>query len=380
MKIVVLGSYQTKFGELWDKSLKDLIVEAGLGAIKDAGIKKKQIEVVFVANKLAGQLVEQNHLSALVAEQLDLSVPVIRIEAACASGGVAVAQACTSIYSGLYDCALVIGVEKMTDLAVDQIAAGLMTAASEPERQSGFSFVGLYALMAKKYLAQYGAEEKDLAWPAVKNHGHASLNPKAHLGFAISLEQVEKSSLIADPLRLMECSPVSDGAAALVLANKKIKAGKSSVYITASSMASMSLSLENRTSLTSIKSTQQAALQAYKQAGLGPQDLSLLEVHDCFSIAEILALEDLGICPQGEGFILERNGQLKLGGKSPVNVSGGLKACGHPVGATGVKQLVEVCQQLRREVGQRQVKGAKVGLTHNIGGTGGTAVVHILQR
>lgn len=382
MKIAVLGAYQTKFGELWDKSLEDLLLEASLEAIKDAGIKKSQLQIAFVGNKLAGSLANQHHLSALIAEILGVNIPVVRVEAACASGGLAVSQACLAINSGQYETALVIGAEKMTDLSGEEIARGLMSAASLEEQQSGFSFVGLYALMAKQYLEEFSARREDLALPAVKNHFHASLNKKAQFPFLISLEQVLQSPLIADPLHLLQCSPISDGAAALVLASHRFakKIGQKQTFITASSQANDVLSLSKRKSLTTLESTQKAGLTAYQQAGLDPKDLSLLEVHDCFSIAEILALEDLGIYKKGEGYLALRNGEVKLGGKRPVNVSGGLKACGHPVGATGVKQIVEIVNQLKERVGKRQVKKALTGLAHNIGGTGGTAVVHILQR
>jgi len=383
VKIAVLGAYQTKFGELWDKSLGDLIFEAGSGAIRDAQINKKKIQIAFIGNKLAGKLSDQNHLGALLAENLGINIPVVRIEAACASGGVAVAQSCMAIESGQFDYALVIGAEKMTDRLIDQVSSGLMSAAGNDEQQGGFSFVGLYALIARKYLQDFSASEKDLTLPAAKNHWHASFNPKAQFPFPVTVKQILASAVVADPLRLLECSPVSDGAAALVLANPRVASKnktKNRVYITASSQASTSLSLSQRKSLTQINSSKLASQKAYQQAGLGPKDLSLLEVHDCFSIAEIIALEDLGIYQKGEGFIAERNGEVRLGGKRPVNLSGGLKACGHPVGATGVKQVVEIVDQLRDRAGKRQAKGLKVGLTHNLGGTGGTAVVHILQK
>ncbi len=379
-KVLILGAWQTQFGELWQKSLDDLIREASLKAIKDSGLSKKQIEIVFLGNKLAGNLSGQNHLSALFAQILNMDVPIIRVEAACASGGVAIRQGCLAINSGEYKTALVVGAEKMTDMDLAEVSSGLMTAAGQEEQDSGLSFVGLYALMAKTYLSRFKAKQEDLAYPALKNHFHASLNPKAHFPFQISLRQVMESSLIASPLRMLECSPISDGAAAVVLADpKKFKKRGRKVFISASSQASQSLVLSKRKDLTEIEATQKAACQAYKQAGIKPQELSLLEVHDCFSIAEIMALEDLGLFDKGEGYVRVKNGEVRLGGKRPVNVSGGLKACGHPVGATGVKQVVEIFDQLKQRGGQKQVKDSCLGLTHNVGGTGGTAVVHILQ-
>jgi len=382
MKTVVLGAYQTKFGELWDKGLDDLLLEAVQGAIEDAGIDKRKIEIIYIGNKLAGKLLDQNHLSALLGESLGIKTPSVRVEAACASGGMAVAQGCLAVNSGQFQTALAVGVEKMTDLSTEEISSALMTAAGQDEQANGLSFVGLYALLANKYLDKYQAKEEDLAFPAIKNHFHASLNKKAQFPFSLTLDQVVDSPIIARPLKLLHCSPISDGAAAVVLASKEFAKSKErkSVYITASVQRTGSLSLAKRDNLTEIEASSSASQAAYQLAGVSPEDLSLLEVHDCFSIAEIVALEDLGICQRGEAYYLERNGEVKLGGRRPVNVSGGLKACGHPVGATGVKQVVEVYNQLKGRAGERQVKEAKVGLTHNVGGIGGTAVIHILQK
>jgi acetyl-CoA C-acetyltransferase len=222
LKVFILGAYQTKFGELWDKSLADLTAEAALGAIADAGIEKSRLQAAFFANKMAPEMTGQNHLGALLAEILGVNIPVTRIEAACASGGSAIREACLSINSGQYEAVLVVGAEKMTDLEMEKVAWGLMGAASDEERQAGLNFVGLYALMARNYFNQYGASEKDLACVAVKNHFHASLNPKAQFPFPITLENVLNSSLVADPLKLLDCSPISDGAAAAVLVSEKL--------------------------------------------------------------------------------------------------------------------------------------------------------------
>ncbi|MFC1711020.1 thiolase domain-containing protein [Patescibacteria group bacterium] len=383
MNISVLGAYQTKFGELWQKSLEDLFLESCLEAIRDANILKKDIQIIYIGNKLAGSLSDQNHLSSLLTQILKINVPVVRVEAACASGGVAVSQACMAIASEQYETALVVGVEKMTDLLSENVAQHLMSAAGLDEQDSGLSFVGLYALMAMSYLQKFKAPRKSLAAPAIKNHFHASLNKKAHFPFCINLAQVLKSPVIAQPLTLLECSPISDGAAAIVLSSSKFakkRQLKNGVKIVASSLANENISLAQRQSLLEIKATKKAALQAYNQAGLGPKEISFLEVHDCFTIAEIIALEDLGLYKKGYGFKALENGEVKLGGKRPVNLSGGLKGCGHPVGATGVKQIVEVFNQLKNRAGVRQTKDPKIGLTHNVGGTGGTAVVHILQK
>ncbi len=383
MKSMVLGGHQTKFGELWDRGLTDLLVEAGMGAVSDAGLEMGDVDLVIVGNKLSGKVLGQDHLGALAAQEFGINVPTIRVEAACASGGVAVHQAVTAVEAGRAECVLVIGVEKMTDVANGEITELLMGAASSEERDAGLSFVGLYALMAREYFEKFGAKEVDLANVAVKNHFHGSLNHKAQFRFRVTQEQVLSSVQVASPLKLLDCSPVTDGAAAVVVVSEKYarrKSRRGAVEILASSMASETLSLSKRESLAEIKSTQKAAREAFDQAGLGPKEVDLVEVHDCFTIAEVLALEDLGFYGKGEGYVAERNGEVILGGKRPVNVSGGLKACGHPVGATGVKQVVEVVQQLQGKGEKRQVKGARIGLTHNVGGTGGTAVVHILAK
>lgn len=370
--ITILGVYQTKFGELWDKSLEDLIVEAGEGAIQEAKIRRQKIDLVIVTNMLAGQ----NHLGALATQLLGLgNVPALRVEAACASGGVALHQAVMAIKSGQAENVLVIGVEKMTDKTSGETALALMGAASEAERQAGLTFVGLYALMARVYFEKFKLNKNDLAYVAIKNHRHASLNPKAQFPFPVELETVLKSSCVASPLHLFDCSPITDGAAAVVVSSR---AG--GVEIRASQIATDSVSLAERESLIELKATKISSQKAYAEAGLSPEDIDLAEVHDCFSIAEIMAVEDLGFCPKGTGAKKIKAGEFDHDGRLPVNLSGGLKACGHPVGATGIKQIVELVSQLLGEAGPRQIKNPKIGLAHNVGGSGGTAAVHILKK
>jgi acetyl-CoA C-acetyltransferase len=374
--ISIRGAYQTKFGELWEKSLEDLIIESANGAIADAKINKQKIDLVIVANMLAGKLDGQDHLGSLACQLLGLSgIPAARVEAACASGGLAVNQAVQAIRAGAAKNVLVIGVEKMTDKTNGEIAAALMGAASVEERQAGLTFVGLYALMARVYFERFKASKNDLAYVAIKNHRHASLNPKAQYPFPVELETVLKSSCVASPLHLFDCSPITDGAAAVI-----ISAEPGDVEIIASQIATDSVSLTRRESLVELKATKLAGQKAYAEAGIGPKDIDLAEVHDCFSIAEIMAVEDLGFCDKGTGFRKIKNGDFDLGGRLPVNLSGGLKACGHPVGATGVKQIVEIATQLGGQAEKRQVKNAQIGLTHNVGGSGATAAVHILRR
>lgn len=375
----IKGVYQTKFGELWDKSLMGLMLEAGEGAINNAKIERKKIDLILVANMLGGVLEGQNHLGALAGELLGLkNTPAFRVEAACASGGVAINQAAMAIKAGQAKNVLVIGAEKMTDKSNGEVALALMGAASEAERLAGLTFVGLYALMARVYFEKFKANKDDLAYVAIKNHKHASLNPKAQFPFPVLLETVLKSSCVASPLHLFDCSPITDGAAGAVISGEDGKENK--IKLAASQIATDSINLTERESLVELKATKIAGQKAYQEAGIKPEEIDLAEVHDCFSIAEIMAVEDLGFCQKGEGFKRIKAGDFDLGGRLPVNLSGGLKACGHPVGATGVKQLVEIVTQLRGEAEKRQVKNCRIGLTHNVGGSGATAVVNILKK
>ncbi|MBI2334675.1 thiolase domain-containing protein [Candidatus Daviesbacteria bacterium] len=384
MKIKVLGTGLTKFGELWDKSLLDLALDASLEAINNSQYTINDIHAVFVANMIYGKLANQDHLGTLVASNLGIKKPGFRVEGACASGGLAIHLAIQSLLAGTYKNILVVGAEKMTDVSISEITSALMGAGSEDERKAGLTFPGLYALMAKAHMQKYGTKKQHLAEVSVKNHFHASLNPKAQFQFEVSLEKALNSPCICDPFTLFDASPITDGAAAAVLSadlSSRRRAGSiNNVYITGSAVATDTVDLSSRKSLTEITATKEAATAALKQAGAEIKDINVAEVHDCFTIAEILAMEDLGFCAKGEGGTFVSTGHTRLGGKMPVNTSGGLKACGHPVGATGVKQIVEITQQLRGQTGQRQVKNAKVGLTQNVGGTGATVVVHVLQN
>ncbi len=377
MKIKVLGTGLTKFGELWDKSLLDLALDASLEAIHDSRFTIHDIHAVFVANMLYGKIANQDHLGALIASSLNIKGASFRIEGACASGGLAVHLAIQSLLAGTYQNVLVVGAEKMTDVSISEITSSLMGAGSVAERKAGLTFPGLYALMAKAHMQKYNTKRIHLASVSVKNHYHASLNSKAHFPYEVSMEKVMESTCICTPFTLFDASPISDGAAAVVLSADSTGPG---VYITGSAVATDTVDLSQRKSLTEIAATKEAAMAALKQAGVEIKDIKVAEVHDCFTIAEIMAMEDLGFCPKGEGGKYILSGATKLGGKMPVNTSGGLKACGHPVGATGVKQIVEITEQLRGQAGQRQVKNAKVGLTQNVGGTGATVVVHVLQN
>lgn len=378
----------TKFGELWDKSLRDLIVEAGLKAIADAGITSNDIDALYGGCMSAGQFISQEHVAALIADFAGLAtrkIPAVRVEAACASGAVALRQAYLAVASGMHDIVVAGGVEKMTDVDESIATQALATASDQEwEAQLGLTFPALYALIAKRHMYEYGTTREDLARVAVKNHKNASLNPNAQYRKELTIEQVLKAPYVAEPLTLLDCSPISDGAAAIVLCSKdkakSINPRNELVKILASAQSSDTLALHSRKSLTTFEATVSAARQAYNQAKIGPKDIDLAEVHDCFTIAEILAVEDLGFVEKGKAGKALEEGKFDLSGELPINASGGLKACGNPLGATGIAQAVEIVTQLRGKAEKRQVENAKIGLTHNIGGSGATCVVHIFGR
>jgi len=383
--VAIVGIGSTTLGEHWQKGLRDLALEASLMAVEEAGIRGKEIQMFYVGNMSGGMFLGQEHVAALVADFLGLKpTPAVRVEAACASGGVALRQGYIAVASGLYDLVAVGGVEKMTDAQGSWATSALAGAMdTEWEAYFGATFPGIYAMMACRYMYEYGLTREQLAEVAVKNHYHGSFNPKAHFRNKITIEDVKKSPLVADPLRVYDCCPMSDGAACLLLAPVE-DAGKytdTPIVIEACTQASDTLSLFDRRDICTIDATREAAQQAFSEAKLSPSDVDILEVHDCFTIAELLALEDLGFSPKGKASELYEEGQTYVDGRLPVNTDGGLKAGGHAVGATGIKQVVELVTQLRGEAeGGRQVKDAEVGLAQNVGGSGATAVVTIVRR
>jgi acetyl-CoA C-acetyltransferase len=378
MNIYIAGVATTKFGEQWGISPRALAGNAFEGALADAGLDRSAIGALYVGNMLSGILGGQEHLGAFFSEELGLSVPAYKIEGACASGGLAVHTAITAVASGMYSTVAVLGIEKMTDYKPEEVATALMGAGTDEERSSGITFPGLYAAMARMHMNQYGTTLKQLASVAVKNHYHASLNPNAQFHSPISVEQVLKSSCVADPLRLLDCSPISDGAACIIITNQKQTSGR--VQVLASCVATDTLGLAQRESMTQLRATREAARNAYAAAKVDPASIQVAEVHDCFTIAEILAMEDLGFFEKGKAAEAIETGRTTLGSaqRVVVNPSGGLKGCGHPVGATGVKQLAELVDQLKGRAGKRQVENAKLALAQNVGGSGATAVIHIL--
>lgn len=382
--VSIIGGAMTRFGELWDKSFRDLIAEAGINALEQSGLEGKDIQAVYGGCMASGRMIGQEHIGALIVDQLGLNpIPSTRLEAACASGGVALRNAYLAVASGMYDFVAVGGVEKMTEISSEEVATALGGAGDqETELFMGASFPALYALIARKHMQEFGTTEEQMALCSVKNHANAVHNPFAQFQKAITVEDVMNSGYVASPLKLLDCSPITDGAAAVILAatDKAKKISGKAVEIIASAQGSDSLALTGRKKLTEMNATITAVRDAYKQAGVSAKDIDFAEVHDCFSIAEILAIEDLGFFKKGEGGKAVEAGKTKLDGEIPINPSGGLKAVGHPVGATGVKQAVESFWQLNGMTGKRQVKGAKIGLTHNVGGSGATAVVHIYRR
>ena len=386
-EVAIVGVKTTEFGELWEQSLRDIVVEAGIGALEDAGINGEEIDAMYVGNMSGGKFVEQEHLGALIADYSGLAkglhVPSTRVEAACASGGLALRQAIQAVASGYSNVAIAAGAEKMTDIDGSGVTDALAAAADrEWEGIQGATFPGIYAMIAKLHMAKYGTTSEQLASVAVKNHDNGIHNPIAQFKSKLTIDQVLKSIMVSDPLHILDCSPVSDGAAAVVVvpADEASKYTDTPIYIKASAQASDTIALHDRRDITTLDASVAAGKRAYEMAGLTPKDISFVEVHDCFTIAEICAIEDLGFFEKGKGGIASINGETALNAKISVNPSGGLKSTGHPVGATGVKQAVEAVHQLRGEAGKRQVDGAKYGMTHNVGGSGATAVVHIFSN
>jgi acetyl-CoA C-acetyltransferase len=385
-EVAIIGIGTTKFGELWEKSLRDIAVEAGLKAIGDAGISGDEIEALYGGNMSAGRFVEQEHVGALIVDYAGLAgfhIPATRVEAACASGALALHLAVLSVASGWYDLVIAAGMEKMTDVEPD-FADDLLVCSVDRnwEAMYGATLPSLFAQMARTHMEKYHTTGDQMAQVAVKNHANAVHNPCAQYQNVLTRENVLSSPLVADPLHMLDCSSIADGAAAVVLcaAEEARDYTDSPVYIKASAQASDTISLFDRRDITTMDATVFAVKKAYQMASVEPSQIDLAEVHDSYTIAELIAIEDLGFCNKGEGGILAEEGETEIGGRIPVNPSGGLKACGHPLGATGIRQAVEITQQLRGEAGKRQVPDAEVGLTHNIGGTGATAIVHILAR
>ncbi len=383
-KVAIIGVGMSKFGEIWERGFRDLVLESGMNSLNDSGVKGEDIEAFYVGTMAAGRLVGQEHIGALIADYMGLNpIPATRVEGACASGGLALRQGFIDVASGMQDIVAVGGIEKMTDVNIGEATTALGGAGDQEwELFNGATFPALYAFLAQQHMKEYGTTEGQMAEVAVKNHRNAAKNKYAQYQKEISKEMVLGSKTIASPLKLFDCSPITDGSAVAILAplERAKEFTDKPVEIVASAQASDSLALHDRESLTKLKATEIAGKKAFEMAGVKHEDIDVLEVHDCFTIAEILAIEDLGFFDKGEGGKATEEGRTALDGEVAVNTSGGLKGCGHPVGATGVKQAVEIVWQLRGDAGERQRKDAEVGMTHNVGGSGATGVVHIMKK
>jgi acetyl-CoA C-acetyltransferase len=382
-KVGIAGIGQAKFGKRSDTTIRELSYEAAIPALQDAGNCANDVDAVVIG--VAGdEFAGQGSSGAVINDYVGMTgKPMFRVEAACATGSAAVRAGWALIQSKLASVVLVIGAETMTQVSSAK-ATELMAKAGETrwEYPLGTTFPSYYALMATAHMHEYGTTREQLSMVSVKNHKYGAMNPYAHFQKEVSLEEAMKSVMICHPLNLYDCCPISDGAAAIVMANeeKAKKLNDTPVWLTALGASSDKMMIAERQDLTSLLATKLAAEQAYRMANLTPKDIDMALVHDCFTIAEIMAYEDLGFCKKGDGGKLIQEGQTYIGGKIPVNVDGGLKAKGHPLGATGVAMTIEAVRQLRGEVGPRQVNDAEIALSHNIGETGQYCFVHIYSR
>jgi acetyl-CoA C-acetyltransferase len=383
--VYILGIGQTAVSEHWDLSLRDLALDAIVRAIKDAEIDRKKIDALYVGNMLSGELAQQEHLGALIADYAGLlPIEATHIESACASGADAIRKAYLHIKSGEIDCALVTGVEQMTDVLTPRATVGLAGATdADYEVAHGFSFVSINALLARRYMYEHGVKHEDLALFPVNSHANGVHNPYAMYRNEISVDKVIKAPMACDPITIMDSSPICDGSAACILISenlvKDVKKDQC-VKIAASACATDTLTLSTREDPLTLRGARISAEKAYKKAGVEPEDIDLFELHDAFSIMSAMSLEACGFAERGKGWMLAREGQIKIDGSIPIATMGGLKARGHPVGATGVYQIVECVEQLRGEAGRNQVKDAEIAMAQNFGGSGATVITHILRR
>lgn len=379
-KVAILGIGQTKVDEHWDKSLREIGGEAAFLAMQDAGMDK--VDALYVGNMLSPMVSGQNQLGAFFSDWIGLwKQEAVKIEAACGSGSAAFRSALMAVASGDVESALVVGVEKMTDKAGKDVTAALATAAdADYEVEQGISFVGINALVMRRYMHEFGWKHEDFAPFSINAHANAMHNPYARLHEKVSVEKFEKSSMVATPINLLDASPVGDGAAAVIIvpADKMMRQPK--VVVAASGAATDTIAVHSRKDPMFLNASYLSSQQAYKMAGITPEDIDVFELHDAFSIMAALSLEATGFAERGQGVRLGLENQIGIKGKIPVCTRGGLKARGHPVGATGMYQIVEVAQQLRGECGPTQVDGAAVGMAQNIGGSGATILTHILRR
>lgn len=380
-EVAIIGIGQTRVEENFEKSLREMAGDAALAAILDSGLPK--VDAVYVGNMMSGSANRQQHLGAYIADWIGMRyAEAIRLEAACSSGAASFRTAVMAVASGQIQTALAVAVEKMTDSPGDEITAQLATAAdADWEAGQGLSFVALNALLMRRYMHDYGWKKEDFALFAVNAHANAMHNPFARFHEPTSIEQYLKAGMIADPINLMDASAIGDGAAAAVIVPLELvkASGRKMVKVLASAAATDTIAVDQRKDPLWLKAAELSGKQAYSQANLSPADIDLFELHDAFSIMATLSLEANGFAPRGQGVRLALDNQIVPTGKVPIATRGGLKARGHPVGATGMYQIVEVVQQLRGEADGTQVPGARIGMTQNIGGSGSNIITHILQ-
>ncbi len=380
--VSIIGIGQTVVAEHWDRSLRHLAADAVLAAMQDAGIETA--DALYAGNMLSGLLTGQEHLGALIADFVGLrGIEAVKVEAACGSGAAALRVAYGAVAGGLHDLAIVCGVEKMTDTAnVETTSALAMAGDADYESVHGLTFVSIHALLMRRYMREYGVQHKDFAPFAVNAHRNAAGNPNAMYRREISAEQFARARMIADPINLFDSSGVGDGAAAVVLCPTRLAReyrNGGAVHIKASSMATDAVAVHDRPDPLWLSAVEMSALKAYEQAGVGPRDIDLFELHDAFTIMSALSLEGAGFAERGKGVQLAQAGEITLEGRIPICTRGGLKARGNPVGATGIYQVVEVVEQLRGEAGPNQLSRARLGMAQNIGGSGATVITHILE-
>jgi acetyl-CoA C-acetyltransferase len=380
--VAVIGTGKTRFGAFPDRDLLSLAVEAGDKCLKNGHVSPTQVEAFYLGNFAGPSFVGQNHLAPYVSTALGIhEVPATRIEAACASSGSAFFHAVSGVAAGLYDLVMVVGVEKMTSQPTPRVTEILASAGDcSGEIRAGSTFPSLFAMIARRHMHEFGTRREHLAAVAVKNHANGALNPDAHLRKIVTFDQAMAGKPVADPLTVYDCSLISDGAAAVIVApaDRARDFTDKPVHVLGIAQASDALALDEKADITTFPAVKAASRKAYRMAGVSPSDIQFGELHDCFTIAEIIALEDLGFVPRGEGGPCSAAGYTARGGAKPVNASGGLKSKGHPVGATGVAQICDIVQQIRGEAGERQLARHSLGLAENLGGSGASCVVTIL--
>jgi acetyl-CoA C-acetyltransferase len=377
--VAIIGIGQTKIDEQWDKSIREIAGEAIKWALNDAG--RISVDGLFIGNMLSGIINSQNNLGPLLADWSGLRVPAVKVEAACGSGGAAIRSGLMAVSAGELESALVVGVEKMTDRHPHEVTAALATAAdADYEVEMGVSFVGLNALIMRRYMYEYGWKHIDFAPFAINAHTNALHNPYARLHNQINIDDFEKSAMIATPINLLDASPIGDGAAAVYIVPADSLRGGNCILIAGSASATDTIAVHDRKDPLFLNAACKSSKEAYRQAGVTPQDIDIFELHDAFTIMSALSLEACGFAERGQGPRLGLDNEISPTGSIPITTRGGLKARGHPVGATGVYQVIEVVQQLRGECGQTQVPNARIGMAQNIGGSGATVVTHILRK